>query len=60
MLMTAPFGRGCLTTQSIPAIIPVPEPLPFEFKTLTAIKLAFLAMPYAVPPTVPKIKIEME
>jgi hypothetical protein len=44
MLMTAPFGRGCLVTQSIAATIPA-DPRPLELKTLTAIKLAFLAIP---------------
>ena len=52
-LMTAPFGRGCLTTQSIAAIIPVPVPDPVEFKHLTEMILASLAIPYLLPPTVP-------
>jgi hypothetical protein len=51
---TAPFGRGWLTTQSIPAITPARVPDPFLFKTLTAIKLAFFAIPYNFPPTVPE------
>jgi hypothetical protein len=58
MLMTAPFGRGCLTTQSIAATIPATDPEPDEFKTLTAIKLTFLAIPYLLLPTVPKIEME--
>jgi hypothetical protein len=54
---TAPFGRARPTTQSIPArtLAKVPDPEPS--KTLTAIKLAFLAIPYLAPPTVPgKVK----
>jgi hypothetical protein len=54
---TAPFGRGRPTIQSIPArtLATVPDPEPS--KILTAIKLAFLAIPYLVPPTVPgKVK----
>jgi hypothetical protein len=43
MLMTA--GFGCVTTQSIAAIIPKPDPDPSEFKTFTEIILAFLAIP---------------
>jgi hypothetical protein len=57
MLMTALFEPGRFaraTTQSIPAITPAQDPLPSEFRTLTAIKLVFLAIPYLVPPTVPK------
>jgi hypothetical protein len=54
MLITAPFGRSWLVTQSIAATISVPDPDPCEFKTLTDIILTFLAMPYLSPPTVPK------
>jgi hypothetical protein len=54
---TAPFGRGRPTSQSMPAIIEDKEPLPEPSKTLTEIKLTFLAIPYSVPPTVPgKVK----
>jgi hypothetical protein len=55
MLMTAPFGRGCLTTQSTAAIISVAEPDPCAPKHLTEMILAFLAIPYLLPPTVPEI-----
>jgi hypothetical protein len=60
MLMTALFEPARfdrLTAQSIPAIISaiVPEP-----QVLTAIKLAFLAIPYLAPPTVPKIEMESQ
>jgi hypothetical protein len=60
MLMTAPFGRdwNCAITQSIPAIMSVINPSLFAPKTLTAIKLAFLAIPYVLLPTVPKRETE--
>jgi hypothetical protein len=58
MVMTAPFGRFWLTTQSIASIIPRPDPDPFLSKHLTEIKLAFLAIPYFLAPTVPKIEME--
>jgi hypothetical protein len=50
----APFGRGCPTTQLIPAITPANEPDPYLLRTLTEIKLAFFAIPYNFPPTVPE------
>jgi hypothetical protein len=54
---TAPWGRGRPTTQSIPAITEATVPDPEPSKTLTEIRLAFLAIPYLVPPTVPgKVK----
>jgi hypothetical protein len=49
----APFGRGRPTIQSIPARTAPTVPDPVLSKTLTEIKLAFLAIPYFVPPTVP-------
>jgi hypothetical protein len=54
---TAPLGRGRPTIQSIPARTVATVPDPELSKILTAIKLAFLAIPYLVPPTVPgKVK----
>jgi hypothetical protein len=52
---TAPLLRClcCPTSQSIPARTEAALPDPEPSKTLTAIKLAFLAIPYSVPPTVP-------
>jgi hypothetical protein len=50
---TAPFGRDCPTTQSIPARTVAKVPYPETSKTLTAIKFAFFAIPYSRPPTVP-------
>jgi hypothetical protein len=52
-LATAPFGRGRPTIQSIPARTLAKVPDPVLSKTLTEIKLTFLAIPYFVPPTVP-------
>jgi hypothetical protein len=56
---TALLGRNCdcCTTKSMPAITDETVPDPVLSKTLTEIKLAFLAIPYFVPPTVPgKVK----
>jgi hypothetical protein len=54
---TAPWGRGRPTSQSMPAITADTVPDPALSKPLTAIRLAFLAIPYLVPPTVPgKVK----
>jgi hypothetical protein len=54
---TAPFRRGCPTSQTMPAITEDTVPDPEPSKTLTEIKLVFLAIPYLVPPTVPgKVK----
>jgi hypothetical protein len=52
---TALLERDCdsCTTKSMPSITAPTVPLPELSKTLTEIKLAFLAIPYFVPPTVP-------
>ena len=42
-----------VTTHSIPSMTPENVPEPLQPRTFTATRLAFLATPYVVPPTVP-------